>query len=238
MPNVPPPCVSLNDEMIDLKAERTSLQLELQDAPTGRKAALVNQIKHLNALIAAKQPALDHCIAINGGDQPPQAPIAVSLKGTMMLTTNGNFQGEPYSPAVNWSLIFDGERSQGFISSFAVDPFDTTALADQIAGFFKFLFGPNITTITKIAGGNFAYSKAQGAMAVPLSVHVHHSRDTFIFAGGDSDLSLMLMTTNPGGSNVMPNGQLTLVGSGPFTGGVLNGVICTMMIAATLSPMP
>ena len=138
---------------------------------------------------------------------------------------------------MTWGLLFDGSRTQVFVTALPPWPLDTTALANTVAGPWPFLFGPNITTISQIGGGNGSYSKAAGTLVLPLKLRFDHSRDV-PFYEEDSNLSIVFSTANPGGSPVTAAGAVTLTGSGVFSGGWLNGVTCTMVVTGTLAPLP
>ena len=209
---IPSQCASLEDEINGLKQARSDLQEELSTAATGAKARLVMQIKRISALIAAKQPALDACIIEYGGGPVPQ-PIATSLVGMMSFVTDRNLSGEPYSADLAWGLMFDGGRTQVSTIAFPELHIDTTALADQVAGFWKFLFGPNITTISLKDGGAGSFSKSTGSLVVPMRFYFDHSRDV-PFVVEDSYLAVNLSTENSGGSRLGGNGRISLSGSG------------------------
>lgn len=236
-PPIPPQCQALATELDQLKQERADLQAQLQTAATPQKAALASQIKHLNFLINAKKPALDACMLQYGGPPPP-APIASTLTGTLTLTTDRGFVGEPFTDAVTWGLLFDGPRTHVFVTSFLPWMLNTTALANTVSGpFFSGFFGPNITTIRQTGGGSGVYSKPGGLWNLPLTLRFDHSRDVPIYEE-DSDLTVALSTANPGGSPVNTAGLVTLAGMGVFIGGWLGGVMCTIKIAGKLSPVP
>lgn len=232
---VPTQCQALADEIEAIKQDRNDLQTELKTAPTGQKAMLARQIARLNALINAKEPALDNCIAQHGGPQPPQ-PLATSFTGMMSLTTNVSFAGEPFGASTSWGLLFDGPRTQVFVTAFPAWVIDTTVAAPTPPWPFGNVFGPNITTISLTGGGNGFYSKASGALGLSLMLRFDHSRE-FGFYQADSDLNIVLTTSSPG-SPVTAAGLITLAGSGVFSGGWLGGKTCNMTVAGTLAVVP
>jgi hypothetical protein len=221
---VPAQCQSLADEIQSLMDERRDLQSDLQEAAPGEKPFLIAQIKKLNALIAAKKPALDSCISQFGGPPPPP-PLAVTFTGTATITTGASFAPGPFTAGVTLGLLFDGSRTQVFIASFppvSTQPFSTPV-------------GSNVTTVTKTAGGIGSYSG--GSIVMPLTLHFDESIDIPFFVE-DSDLPIMLSTAPPSGSAVTPAGAVTLAGTGNFVGGVLGGFSCTVIISGTITPVP
>lgn len=235
---VPTQCQALDDEIEELKQERRDLQAELQSAPTGEKPRLAREIRRLTTLIDAKQTELDGCVAQYGGPPPPQA-LASSFTGTMSLTTNRSYSGEPFTAPTLWGLLFDGPRTQVFVTAFPSWVINTTAAAPRpIPTPFGPVFGPNMTTITQKGGGSGAYSKTDGNLGLALLLRFDHSREFKPFYDEDSDLPIVLSTTFPSGSPVSAAGRLTLSGSGVFSGGWLNGVTCTMVVTGTLTPVP
>ena len=84
-------------------------------------------------------------------------------------------------------------------------------------------------TITETSGGSGTY--ANGKIVLPLGLHLSSN-----FQLNDADLSLTL-TTDPPGSPVNPTtfGPVTLVGSGIFHGGMLNGKTGVLTVAGTMS---
>lgn len=231
---VPRQCQALSDEIEALRQERADLQTELRSAATPMKSVLARQIKHLTFLINARTPALDSCIVQFGG--PPSAqPLATSFAGMVALTTDRGFPGEPFTAGVNWALLLDAARTHVFITAFAPWVIDTTSAAPPQFGF---LFGPNITTVTQQGpAGSGGYAKANGHLGLNLTLHFNHSRDIPFF-DEDSDLSMSLTTASPPGSPVTAAGSVVLAGSGAFSGGWLNGVICAMTVTGTLTPIP
>jgi len=236
---VPTQCQELADEIEGLKQESEALETELSSAPPQNKPGLVRQIARLNSLIDAKQTALDACVAQYGGPPPPP-PLAVSFTGTMSLTTDRNYPGEPFGAPTTWGLLFDGPRTQVFVTAFPAWVIDTTTAAPPPPPWpFGGVFGPtNITTIFQIGGGSGGYSKTDGNLGLALLLRFDHSREFRPFYQEDSDLSIVLSTTFPPGSPVTAAGLVTLAGSGVFSGGWLGGRICNMVVTGTLTPVP
>jgi hypothetical protein len=221
---IPDACQPIADEIAGLEAERRDLQAELQQAPTGQKAFLVRQIKAINSQIAVLSDQLADCLRDTPPPPLPPPPLDATFRGTATITTTNGSAPGPFSSPVSLSLIFDGARTFVAITSFppiATPPFQTPV-------------GTNVTTVSRIGGGQGSY--AGGAIIMPLTLHFDHSIDLPFFEE-DSDLGLVL-TTNPPGSPVDPSGTVGLVGSGPFTGGFLGGSTGTVTIAGTITPTP
>jgi hypothetical protein len=71
---------------------------------------------------------------------------------------------------------------------------------------------------------------------MPVALRFDHSLE-LPFIAEDSEYSVRL-TTDPPGSPVDAAGQVTLVGSDTFQGGILGGSTSALNIAGTISPWP
>lgn len=216
---VPAQCQSIQDEIDALQQERELLQEELREAPPSQKPGLVRLIRALNAQIRAAQDRLADCIA---DVEPPPPPLEGVFDGTATITTTfGQAQG-PFSQSVRFRVTLNGARTVIAIASFPTiqTTFDTP-------------FGRNTTTVTRISGGSGSY--AAGNIMMPLALRFDHSIDLPFFEE-DSTFNVVL-TTNPPGSPVNPEpfGDVTLVGTAPFNGGILGGSTGTLTIAGTIS---
>jgi hypothetical protein len=157
--------------------------------------------------------------------------------GTMSLTTDASFAGEPFGAPTNWGLLFDGSRTQVTVIAFPDWMINTnTAAPPPLPWPFGSVFGVNITTIRQTAVGNGTYTKSSGALTLMLTLRFDHSREFKPFYQEDSDLSITL-TTPPGPSATTP-GLVALAGSAVFVGGWLGGKTCTMVVSGTLTPVP
>jgi hypothetical protein len=150
------------------------------------------------------------------------AALAATFTGEATITTDfGPAQG-PFVADIEVGLKFTS--STVVITSFPpirTDTFDTPA-------------GPNKTTVTKVGGGSG--TRTNGSIVLPLTLNFDHSAD-LPFVEEDSTLSLTLRTSGAG-SSVKPNGDVTLVGSGTFSGGVLDDRRGTLKIKGRISPSP
>ena len=221
---IPDACQPIADEIAGLEAERRDLQAELQQAPTGQKAFLVRQIRAINRQLVLLNDRLADCLSVTPPPPPPPPPLEATFSGTATITTTNASAPGPFSTSISLVLIFDSARTFLGITSFppiATAPFQTPV-------------GTNVTTVSRAGGGQGSY--AAGAIVLPLALHFDQSLDLPFFEE-DSDLALVL-TTNPPGSAVDAAGSVTLVGSGPFTGGFLGGSTGTVTIAGTISPAP
>jgi hypothetical protein len=238
---IPTECQELFDEMEELKQELDDLQAELRSAPTGRKSGLASKIGRLNVKIDAKQPVLDACIDQYSGPPQPQ-PLWSSFTGTMSLTTDKKYTGEPFEAATEWDLFFDGLRTHVDVTKFPDWTIDTTATK-----LFPEPFDKNTTTISRILsetppyGVSGSYSKTDGNLDLALNLRFHHSN--ILAVPPESYLSIVLSTKFRGigvspGSPVTAAGLVTLAGSGVFSRGWLDGVTCYMVVTGTLTPVP
>jgi hypothetical protein len=225
MTTIPTQCQPIADEIGAMEAERRDLQEELQQAPTGEKALLVQQIKALNRRIAAAYVRLTDCLASFPPPDPPPPPLDATFSGTATITTTNTFAPGPYTRPVTLTLVFDGHRTFVGITTFPAitsDPFDIRP------------FGRNVTTVTKTQGGSGSFNA--GAILLPLTLRFDQSIDLPLW-DEDSDLTLTLSTAPPG-SPVAADGSVTLTGSGTFSGGFLGGSIGMVTLTGVIAPVP
>ena len=219
---IPLECRPLGQEISALEAERRRLQEELRRAPPPQKAQLVVEIRALNRSIAEKNDELAVCLS---GLPPPPPPLAAQLVGTAAVTiTNPSVPATPFSAPAVWDLLFDGSGTRVTIAGFppmTSPPFGTP-------------LGVSTTTISLQSGGSGV--RAAGAMTFSLTLMFDHSIDVF-FVEEDSTLPVVLGTAAPG-SPIDGNGAVTLVGSGTFQGGFLNGSPADLRVDGVVSPLP
>ena len=151
---------------------------------------------------------------------PCASPLSATFNGTAtMTTTNENARG-PFTSDIRLSLSFEDCRATLRITEFPA-----------ISVTFGTPIGDNTTTVTMPSGGNGAF--AAGRIDIPVGLRFGNS----IPAGGTSFADLTLTTASPGGSPLR-DGSVTLVGSGRFRGGFLNGSTCSLTVSGTIAPAP
>lgn len=149
---------------------------------------------------------------------PCAAPLSATFTGTArMTTTNENARG-PFSSDLRLSLSFEDCRATLRITEFP-----------EISVTFGTPVGDNTTTVTMPSGGTGAF--ASGRIDIPVSLRFGNS----IAAAGTSFVDMTLSTA---GGSPLRDGSVTLVGSGRFRGGFLNGSTCTLTVTGTISPAP
>lgn len=154
----------------------------------------------------------------------PSGPCAPTLSTTFtgnatMTTTNDNARG-PFTSDLRLSLSFEDCRATLRITEFP-----------SISVSFPTPIGDNTTTVTMPSGGTG--SSAAGRIDIPVSLRFANT----IAAGGTSVADMTLTTASPGGSPLR-DGSVTLVGSGRFRGGFLNGSTCSLTVSGTIAPAP
>ena len=96
------------------------------------------------------------------------------------------------------------------------------------------IIGPNVTKVSLTGGGSGRFAPDR-SISVPITLHFQHRLEmdprTALLARA-SDLTVTLSGT------VAPDGEVTLVGSGTFIGGYLNGSTGNLKITGRLSPSP
>jgi hypothetical protein len=151
---------------------------------------------------------------------PCAAPLSAAFVGTAtMTTTNKNAPG-PFTSDIRLSLSFEDCRSTLRITEFPA-----------ISVTFGTPIGDNTTTVTLPSGGSGTF--AAGRVEIPVSLRFGNS----IPAAGTS-FADMTLTTASGGGAALRAGSLTLVGSGRFRGGFLNGSNCRLSVTGTITPAP
>lgn len=154
----------------------------------------------------------------------PSGPCAPALSATFngtatMTTTNDNARG-PFTSDLRLSLSFEDCRATLRITEFP--PISVT---------FPTPIGDNTTTVTMPSGGTGTF--ATGRIDIPVSLRFGNT----IAAGGTSVADMTLSTGSSGGSPLR-DGSVTLVGSGRFRGGFLNGSTCNLIVSGTITPAP
>jgi hypothetical protein len=219
---IPAACESIQDEIDSLRQERNELQEELQHAPPSEKPALPRLIRRINLQLGGLREQLDDCIASQPAEPPTLPPIEAILTGTSELTTTYASSPGPYYNHVRFKVLINGERTVITITKFPA-----------ISTSFDTPLGTNTTVVTRTGGGTGSYNT--GAIVIPIRLHFDHSIDLPGYEE-DSDLNLTL-STDPPGSPLTPEpfGNVTLVGSGQFIGGILGGETGTLTVSGTIA---
>jgi len=153
-------------------------------------------------------------------------PIDAIFTGNSELTTTYPSAPGPYYNDLRFKIRINGDRTVITLTDFPAigTSFDTP-------------LGTNTTVITRTGGGTGRY--AAGTIVIPIALHFDQSIDVPGLEE-DSDLSLEL-STDPPGSPLRPEpfGNVTLVGSGQFIGGILGGYTGTLTIRGVIAqPVP
>jgi hypothetical protein len=222
MPDIPAECQPIVDQIGDLEAEISAYKADLQRASTGQKPFLASQIKRQNRQVRNLRQSLARCNEQFGGPVAPP-PLSVTFTSTVTITPDSPNAAGVGVDGVIITFVFDGARSSFFVTDFP----------DITVGPIPTLFGDNYATFSKIGGGSGIYA-TNGHMSLPLVLHLDNSLD-LPFVEEDSDLRASLSTALPGGSPVTTNGSVTMVGTGTFEGGRLNGSGASIVMEGTLS---
>jgi hypothetical protein len=151
---------------------------------------------------------------------PCAPPLSATFTGTAtMTTTNDNARG-PFTSDLRLSLSFEDCRATLRITEFP-----------EISVTFGTPLGDNTTRITMPSGGTGAF--AAGRIDIPVTLRFGNT----IAAGGTSFADMTLTTASAGGSPLR-GGSVTLVGSGRFRGGFLNGSTASLTVSGTIAPAP
>lgn len=154
--------------------------------------------------------------------------ITSTFTGTVNLRIANAQTPNPFNQDINLTIDFTACRTNARITNFP-------AIA---VSFDTGWFGRNTTTVTETGGGTGVFNPDNGSMSIPVTLRVQHSLEATVGAiAGPSTLTLNLTTEGSGGQRVH-GGEVTLVGSGRFVGGFLNGSQGDITVNGRLSPSP
>lgn len=149
--------------------------------------------------------------------------IGSTLIGTAELTAS-RVSNNPFIQPINLRIDLTECRANVRVTNFP--PITTREYPTAI--------GPNTTTVSLIAGGSGMLSPTR-SLSVLVKLHFQHSLEMSqktAHLGQPSDLTLTLY------GQVAASGDVTLVGSGTFEGGFLNGSTGELRVTGRLSPSP
>ena len=226
------PCQSIRDQISHLRTEMQNKKDDYRDRGNRDHKPMAAKIRKVEReyqpRIAAKQREYDQC-RLNHGGKPDQA---VTFTGTATMTTTNTSAPGPFVRTVTLGLTFL--------------KFDHTTLAITnfpaiVVGPFSTSLGTNTTTVRFVNVQATIVNPNTGKMSITLLLHFTNS----LPAAGASDLPITLSTENTGGSRINHNNrQVTLAGTGTFSGGFLGGSgilppsTCSLAISGTLSALP
>lgn len=219
-------CDGLRKEIEDLVADRNA-RIEDNRNRLGRRdrERPDRVIVALARKIAQKREELRKCLIACGAPMP----LVTGWSGFATLTTSLAAASGPFNNTISGTLRFSKERTQVILESFA----------EIVAGPFSPLPGVTIiTTIKRVGGGVGVFEAATGALSMPLELIF----DNDVWFAEDSFLTLNMTTGRAGGLQGVPLNRvtrtMTLVGSGPFRGGALDGSTGNLTLALTLAQLP
>ncbi len=240
------PCEDIQAKLSQVLSEIADAQAELGNDGTGRpatgvmKAAIVRGIASLRRQQQALGAQLEHCLISSG--HPTARPLATTFCGMATLVTSDQRAAGPFVENICLGVYFNASRSEIHIISFpsiSTDPFPVQA-PWPIGTLY------NVTTISKIGGGNGIFDKAQGAAAVNLQLRFDQSID-IPFKDEDSDTTSFVLTTGSIGGISGPlfgntldrtTRRMILVGSFEFVGGILDRKTGNLIIEGTFADLP
>lgn len=219
-----PNCDQIAQELEHLKRTVKQVQASLAGAVGSAKYALVNCIRALNQQIAQQQHALNVC-------QGTREPLYTQFTGTATITTSYGSAPGPYKKDIVLGIRFDASRTGLEITVFpaiTVGPFSTP-------------IGSNTTTITMYSGGRGSFNTDTGAIGLSLALFFNHSAD-FPLYEEDSKLPLLVGTGSNGRLTGAPFNPatlaVTLVGSGTFREGIMDGNNADVTISGSFADRP
>lgn len=157
-------------------------------------------------------------------DNMPSCPAALTSTFTgsgELTTTNKNATG-PFSSNITLAIEFADCRTSIRITNFS--PITNTSQTQ---------LGQNTSTITMTGGGTGTFDSSTGRLEIPITLGLRNSLQVF----GNSTLPLRLAAEGPNKKNAQ-DGSVTLVGTGTFAGGALNGSQGTVRVSGSFSPRP
>lgn len=209
-----------------------------QDRPIGMHTTGLNQFGFSPQVLVLTSESAASISRLDSGIVPVQCPGLTDFTSTfsgraVMTTSNGNAPG-PFTRDISITVAFTNCRRTVQITNpvpIVTDPFtiQTPGGARQ-----------NITTVTKTGGGNGIFEAGIGRLEItPITLHFEHSlsQKLGIFAA-PSDLTVNLTTQGAGSKKDAASGEITLVGSGQFSGGFLGGSTGNITVTGSFSPHP
>jgi hypothetical protein len=167
-----------------------------------------------------------------------QGPFNTTFTGTSTVKTTYGRAAGPFVMPFSIGLQFSADRKTVSVTSFP--PIVTSTSRS----------GATITvTVTQTGGGTGVFDATTGTITAPitLSFHVVVTYMGITIHDGTSTLTLILSTgteTSPSGAftdtgePLQPNGAITVVGDGTFSGDLLGGSDASLVLAGTVSPHP
>ena len=157
-------------------------------------------------------------------DNMPSCPASLTSTFTgngELTTTNKNAAG-PFSSNISLAVEFTDCRTSIRITNFS-----------PITNSSQTQLGQNTSTITMTGGGTGTFDSSTGRIDIPITLGLRNSLQIF----GNSTLPLRLVAEGPNKKNPQ-DGSVTLVGTGTFAGGALNGSTGTVRVTGSFSPRP
>lgn len=233
---VPAECRELSDSVHALEDRIARLQQRLKSASPAVKQQLLRTISDLNSQRDAAQADLTRCIRDHGATPRELAPSEVTSTFTgsaTVRTTDSNASG-PFDVDLNIDLRFSRDRCHITITRFPSLKLKTKDLP---------VIGRINVTVTKTGGGSGSFHPVSGTMNIPITLHFHY--DTALL--GDDDATFSLTTGRSvsrtsafdiTGSPLNAGGNITLTGTTRFRNGYLSGKDGSLLITATILPLP
>jgi hypothetical protein len=227
---IPKECQSINQTILDLKAEKKALQSDLIGTTLTEKWSILQQISHIQGKITTLTHQLNLCIVQHGG----KIALNATFSSTFSLRTSFKDALGPFTGSEKLSVQFDDTRTIMWVMNFPA--FKTPPFHTPI--------GNNVTTVTMLGGGIASFNPNNGAMNLPIKLYLDQSIDIPFFTE-DSTITFNLTTgsvTSPignlSGSPLDASGNIRLVGASKFVDGVLDKSFGTVEITGAISPHP
>jgi hypothetical protein len=168
---------------------------------------------------------------VRAGAPAPAAPLDAVFDGTCVIEI---FDVPSAPPVERYPLCCDVriDAGRGTVTLLGFEPIATDEYPARL--------GPlevTNSTMVHLRSAETGRLTRDGHFAMPVVLYFDHAFDA-PFYEEDSDLALTLSTKAAGGVPLDERGHATLVGSGRFTGGALDGKRCTLTYEGWLKPMP
>jgi hypothetical protein len=210
-------CQDIKTKLDNLKEARLEVIASLhRETDPAVRADLVREFKNVSMAMSFNQRKYDRCLEEEDG----LTPLMTRFIGTYGLTIAHPDAAGLHEGDVEIGVLFNASRTEVDITSF---PELAMPRDDEV------------TTISKIGGGNGTFDKPSGRLALGLVLKFDHSE----FFVSDSTLSFTLSTANVGGSPLNSTTRaLTLAAKGTFNGGHLGGSQAELQVAGKLGTLP
>lgn len=218
-PQVPPPCVSILDDIHVQNEQLVALTKEMNQAGPEEKRGIAQEISSVSEQISQLESQFLACERDAGIPQP----LLTTFTGMAIVTTTFEKPPMPHMLSLSMGIFFTPDRK-------------------EVSLVFPMLPLPGLpVTVSLMNQDSGSFNKATGEMSIGVtfnfSIPGPDSQATFAFTTGTSvsPSQTFKVTGSPLDSNTL---GITLVGTSQFQNGGLGGYECSVVMSGTLDILP